>query len=215
MKKLLTLMILMIMLVFMSSIVFAETNRNMQSQDKCLPVTVIKLKYDMQKLWIVHAWWTRSYIVSSIAGLEDQKDVQDRLLRNQTDIENIIKPYYGAKAGNQLTGLLKEHILIAGEIIESAKKNDQANVDKFNKDWYRNADEIITFLTTSNPNWPKRELTDMFYTHLKLTSDEVSFRLNKNWKGDIKTADLNENHLIKMGDFLTDGIVKQFPQKFN
>ncbi len=30
-----------------------------------------------------------------------------RLLRNQTDIGNAVKPYYGAAAGNQLTKLLK------------------------------------------------------------------------------------------------------------
>ncbi|MBS4193093.1 hypothetical protein KHA94_23585 [Bacillus sp. FJAT-49705] len=54
----------------------------------------------------------------------------------------------------------------------------------------------------------------MFYTHLKLTTDEVAARLKKDWKGDIKAADLNENHLIHMADFLTNGIIKQFPQKF-
>ena len=78
----------------------------------------------------------------------------------------------------------------------------------------RNADDIVAFLTKANPNWSKQELTDMFYTHLKFTTDEVTNRLQKNWKADIKTADLNETHLIHMGDMLTDGIVKQFPEKF-
>ena len=36
--------------------------------------------------------------------------------------------------------------MIAGEIIDAAKKGDQKNVDKFNKDWVRNADEIVAFL---------------------------------------------------------------------
>ena len=51
------------------------------------------------------------------------------------DIVNLIKPYYGDEAGNKLTELLKEHIVIAGGIIDAAKKGDQGNVDKFNKDW--------------------------------------------------------------------------------
>jgi hypothetical protein len=33
-------------------------------------------------------------------------------------------------------------------------------------------------------------------------------------KNIIKTADLNEEHLIHMADLLTEGIVKQFPNKF-
>jgi hypothetical protein len=115
---------------------------------------------------------------------------------------------------NSFTELLKEHIVIAGQIIDVAKKGVQANVDKFDRDWHRNSDEIVAFLANANPNWPKKELTDMFYTHLKFTTDEVVSRLEKDWMGDIKTADLNETHLIHRGDFLTDGIVKQFPEKF-
>ena len=49
---------------------------------------------------------------------------------------------------------------------------------------------------------------------LRLTTDEVTHRLKKDWEADIRTADQNETHLIMMGDFLTNGIVKQFPEKF-
>ncbi|MDF2903224.1 MAG: hypothetical protein K0S25_862, partial [Bacillus sp. (in: firmicutes)] len=34
------------------------------------------------------------------------------------------------------------------------------------------------------------------------------------WKEDITTADQNETHLIHLGDMLTNGIVKQFPNQF-
>lgn len=104
--------------------------------------------------------------------------------------------------------------MIAGKIIEVAKKSDQASVDQFNKEWYRYADEIVAFLSAANPYWSKKELTDMFYIHLKLTINEVVDRLKGDWVADINTADRNETHLIHMGDFLTDGIVKQFPKKF-
>ncbi|ULT55098.1 glycosyltransferase [Neobacillus drentensis] len=183
-------------------------------QRVCINQSVIQLKYPMQKLWIEHAWWTRSFIVSSLAGLKDQNDVLARLLQNQVDLGNIIKPYYGEQARDKLTSLLKEHILIAGKIIEAAKAGDQAKFNQFNKDWIRNADEIVAFLTNANPNWNKQVLADMFYTHLKLTIAEVEYRLKGEWAADIKTADTIETHLIHMGDFLTDGIVKQFPNRF-
>jgi hypothetical protein len=99
---------------------------------KTFTTAEIQLKYDMQELWIEHAWWTRSFIVSNLAGLEDQEAVLNRLLKNQADIGDIIKPYYGEEAGTKLTALLREHILIAGNIIEAAKKGDQANLAKFN-----------------------------------------------------------------------------------
>ncbi len=191
-----------------------EANGKVATNETCLNESVIKLKYDMQKAWIEHAWWTRSFIVSNLAGLEDQKDVLDRLMQNQVDIGNLIKPYYGEEAGTKLTNLLREHIAIAGQLIDAVKTKNQVNTEKYNKEWVRNADEIVAFLTKANPNWSKKILTDMFYTHLKLTTEEVQSRLNRNWKGDIKVADINEQHLIKMGDLLTDGIVKQFPNQF-
>jgi uncharacterized protein YihD (DUF1040 family) len=211
--------ILMLLLFFivtsgLGTTQYGEAAGKSLSKDKVYTQKEIQLKYDMQELWIEHAWWTRSYIVSNLAGLEDQQAVLKRLLQNQVDIGDAIKPYYGAEAGNKLSALLREHILIAGNIIEAAKKGDQANLANFNKEWNRNADEIVAFLTTANPKWNKKELTDMFYLHLKLTTDEVVARLKKDWEGDIKAADLNEEHLIHMADFLTDGIVKQFPDKF-
>jgi hypothetical protein len=38
--------------------------------------------------------------------------------------------------------------------------------------------------------------------------------LRGNWKADIAATDKNEIHMIRLADFLTDGIVKQFPEKF-
>lgn len=209
MKKQFIVIILICMLT-----AFAGTEGSVQAKGTCINASVINLKYPMQKLWIEHAWWTREFIVSDLAGLKDQNAVLTRLLQNQVDLGNIIKPYYGEEAGKKLTALLKEHILIAGKIIDAAKKSDKEAVNQFNKDWYRNADAIVEFLQSANPNWSKKVLTEMFYKHLKLTTDEVVDRLQGKWLEDIETADVNETHLIHMGDFLTDGIVKQFPKKF-
>lgn len=191
-----------------------NAENNLSKSENCMNSSIIRLKYGMQKLWIEHAWWTRSLIVSTEAELEDQQIVLERLLQNQVELGNIFKSYYGTAAANSLTNLLKEHILIGEKVIEAAKKNNQPNLKKFNNIWYRNADQIVLFLTNINPNWSKKELTDMFYAHLEITTNEAIDRLKKDWKGDIRLADRNESHLIQMGDFLTDGIVKQFPNKF-
>jgi hypothetical protein len=58
-----------------------------------------------------HTGWTRNYIISFIAVLPDTNLVAERLLKNQEDIGNAIKPFYGDEATNELTSLLKDHIL--------------------------------------------------------------------------------------------------------
>lgn len=65
----------------------------------------------MRKLWEDHVSWTRLYIVSVAGGLPDADLTAQRLLQNQTDIGNAIKPFYGEAAGNQPTSFLRDHIL--------------------------------------------------------------------------------------------------------
>jgi len=173
-----------------------------------------KLKFDLRRLWMEHAIWTRSYIVSAIGGLEDQDKVLARLLRNQDEIGNAIKPYYGEAAGNKLGKLLREHILLAGKVVEAAKANNQAALQKYNTAWYKNADDIAAFLSSANPNWNKNALKQLFHMHLKIVTDSVVSRLKKDWNREIRAFGEGEIHLIKIADVISDGIIKQFPQKF-
>ena len=57
----------------------------------------------MRKLWEDHVTWTRLAIISLESGSPDTNATVARLLRNQTDIGNAIKPFYGNAAGNTLT----------------------------------------------------------------------------------------------------------------
>lgn len=180
----------------------------------CISPKMVQLKSDMQKAWIDHTIWTRSYIVSALSDLQDQKEVLDRLLQNQQDIGNVIKPYYGERAGNKLTALLREHIFIAGNIVAAAKAGNQAEVKKLDVDWHRNADDIAKFLSGANPNWSSKQLQDMLYTHLQLITEIVLDRIKEDWDADIAATDKNEIHMIHFADILTEGIVKQFPEKF-
>src|SRR5438105_11068747 len=83
---------------------------------------------DMRKLWEDHVTWTRLFIVSVAGNLGDTKATTDRLLQNQADIGNAIVPFYGRAAGDKLTSLLRDHILIAADLVGAAKANDTAKV---------------------------------------------------------------------------------------
>lgn len=47
----------------------------------------------------------RQFIVDSAYDLPSLDQTSERLLDNQEDIGNAVKPYYGEKAGDQLTKL--------------------------------------------------------------------------------------------------------------
>lgn len=189
----------------------AQTKR---VQGQCYSQNAIKLYSDQRRLWKDHVYWTRSYIVSALEGLEDKDAVLKRLLQNQTDIGNSIKPYYGDAAGNQLGKLLTEHIVIAGQLVDALKKGDKVNADKINKEWHRNADDIAKFMSKANPNWSEQEIKEMLYLHLKLLTDEVTARFKKDWAGEIVVFDKNKDHMVMFADEITNGIMKHFPDSF-
>jgi hypothetical protein len=176
--------------------------------------SVVDLRMAMRKLWEDHIVYTRNYIISALADLEDAGKIAERLLRNQDDIGDAIKPVYGDAAGKKLASLLRDHILVATEVVKAAKMGNNEELAKANKKWEANADDIATFLSGANPNWPKQDLTNMLYKHLALTKGEVVSRLKKDWAADIKSYDEGHAHMLMFADALTDGIVKQFPNKF-
>jgi len=175
---------------------------------------IIVLKMTMRKLWEDHISYTRNYIISALAGLEDEGEIAERLLRNQDDIGAAIKPYYGDAAGKQLAALLRDHILIAAEIVTAAKAGKMDDVAIGQKKWTANGKDIAAFLSGANPHWSKKELEQMLQTHLDLTTGEVVGRLKKDWAADIKSYDDGHVHMLMFADMLGDGIANQFPAKF-
>ena len=131
------------------------------------------------------------------------------------DIGNAIKPYYGNDAGDKLAALLKTHITTAADVVTAAKANNKAKLTEANKNWAANADQIADFLSGANPtNWPKAQMRQMMHDHLKLTTTEAVAQLNKDWKGSIAAYDKVHVQILQMADMLSDGIVRQFPDKF-
>ena len=169
----------------------------------------------MRKLWEDHITWTRIFIISAAGDLADKAAATERLLQNQVDIGNAIKPYYGDAAGEKLTTLLKEHITTAAEVVSAAKANDKAKLDDANKRWFANADQIADFLSGANPkSWPAAEMRSMMHEHLNATTAEAVARLKGDWAGDIAAYDKVHEQILHMADMLSDGIVKQHSAKF-
>ena len=181
-----------------------------------LTAKVVALRTDMRKLWEDHITWTRLAIISLETGTADTNATVARLLRNQTDIGNAIKPYYGKAAGNELTRQLRAHILIAADVIAAAKAGDSAKLADAQARWVKNADQIAAVLHSVNPRyWPLDVLRAEMHMHLDLTTQEAVARLQGDWTADVAAYDKVHEHILHMSDILSEGIIKQFPHRFH
>ena len=175
----------------------------------------LALRQDLRKLWEDHVTWTRLAVISLATDSPDTAATVGRLLQNQTDLGNAIKPYYGAAAGKQLTALLRQHILIAADLIAVARKGDQEGIASEQARWAANADQIATLLSSANPRaWKLPAMKAMMRDHLRLTTNEVVARLTKNWAADVRAYDQIHVQILHMSDMFSTGIVQQFPARF-
>jgi hypothetical protein len=284
----------------------------------------------MRELWSDHIAYTRNFIVSATAALPDTAEVAQRLLRNQDEIGDAIKPYYGDAAGGQLASLLRNHIQLAAKTLMAAKGNNtamqsgmtardssrtyvsgrmgsdssmsrtdtvklrtgsqypanptaagRANADtskagratagrmtdttksklpnpnsnpssptrtdstsqtgQYTSGQYAqaqtqqsqnsvdstalnqaiaelraNGDSIAALLSSANPRgFAKTTLSGAIQMHLNLLLQEATAQIKKDWSGSISAYDESQRQAMQMADMLSDGIMKQFPSRFN
>jgi hypothetical protein len=183
-------------------------------ESRVMSTSAESVRNALRKLWSDHVIWTRQYIVAAVAGTPDADAAAGRLLKNQEDIGAAIVPYYGESGGDRLTDLLKQHIMIAVDLVAAAKTGDQAAFAQHDARWTSNIQEIAAFLAGANPNWPEKAVFDLLALHLKLTKDETVARLNGDWAADVRAFDDIFTEILVVADTLYDGLVAQFPDRF-
>ena len=192
----------------------APNSHSPKGNDQEVMVDPSEFRDDLRQLWEDHITWTRMFIVSSAADLPDADAAAARLLKNQDDIGDAVAQFYGEAAGKELSGLLREHILIAADILDAAKAGKTAQVEKASERWYANAEDIAGFLASANPNWSQEHMAEMMKAHLDATLEEATARLGGDWDADIAAYDLIHKDILVMADGLSDGIIAQFPERF-
>jgi hypothetical protein len=180
----------------------------------CLSKAEVDYKSMNRLLWEEHVNWTRMTITSIVFNLPDIKYVQERLLRNATDMGNCLRPFYGDRLSDRYAELIKEHLVLAAELVTAAAKGDEKGAAEKEGEWYRNADDIAQFLSSINPYLDKEVIRSMFYTHLALTKFEAVSMIEKKYKEDVAVFDKIEAEALEMADAISDGIIKQFPGIF-
>lgn len=193
----------------------AHAHGNAPREAQAITRTELVLRRDMRQLWEDHIVWTRLAIISLTTGAPDTEATVGRLLSNQTDIGNAVKPFYGKAAGDKLTAALRQHILIAADLVAAAKAGDQAKLADAQSRWEQNADGIAAILNSVNPRfWKLATMKAEMHMHLALTTEEAVARLNGDWKADVAAYDRIHRHILHMSDLLSAGLVKQFPKRF-
>ncbi|MDF2609295.1 MAG: hypothetical protein K0R92_769 [Lachnospiraceae bacterium] len=170
----------------------------------------VMLLNEFRELWEQHVMWTRSFIISTVANLEDLEFVTNRLLKNATDMAAPFRRFYNTEIADQFEELMRQHLLIAADLINAALKGDAEAAAETRIEWYQNADDIAAFLAIINPYWSQSVWKEMMYDHLSMLEHEVSARIQGRYQEDIAVYDDIQKQALMMADVMSEGIIRQF-----
>jgi len=170
---------------------------------------------EMRALWEAHGTWTERAIADFVGGLPDTNLVVARLLANQADIGNAVKPYYGAAGAHKLTALLKAHINAAVGVLSAAKSGDAQSVATAKAKFFANGNQVAAFLHAANPkHWALSDMRTMMRIHLNQVISLAVDQLDGHYAAAIRLYGVYIDHIISMADMLSSGIIEQFPSRF-
>ncbi len=129
-----------------------------------------------------------------MANRPDLSDSIDQLMKNQETIGQVYAMKYGHYKGQQLTGLLKQHISQAIDIVKGliAKQDVKDLIDM----WYANANLIGNLMASDGFD----QMRTMMIQHLNLTTKEaIDIVNNTNSVNDFVNV---ENEALGMANYM-------------
>ena len=183
--------------------------------DKSTPKAV-ELRLAFRDLWVDHIYWVRNVaLMTKLGETAAAKVAEEQTLENAQNIANVIIPFYGKEAANNMYGLLVGHYAATKEymntVFNDKKEEEAAALKKMNK----NAAELSAFLNSANPeNWPRGALLSALIAHMGHHMDQINAINAKDFSAEAKNWEAMMKEIYAVADTLAEGIVKQFPQEF-
>jgi hypothetical protein len=175
---------------------------------KCLPkqegISALKvdLRSALRKLFTDHGVYTAFVLKSIVDNGKDTSIFLDRLLINQKDIGDQLKPIIGIESGNKITEVLTLHIKLAGDVIKAARNRDNNLQNKIDL-LFANSDIVAETLTSLNPIVLPFEVTqDMFHVHNQFVIDMTISRITGDFLKEQQLYDAYYNELLMLSDSL-------------
>ena len=177
------------------------------------PTAIVSYRMNSRYYWAEHINYTRNAIISIVAGLGDLTAITARLMKNQEDIGDLLRPYYSTEAVDRLVVLLKDHITGALDIVKAAKAGE--DLVPLQTAWQQKATLIAEFLNSVNSvNWPKMLVAPMWAEHMDLTVKQAQARLAGRWDEDIAAYDAEHKCIIDFAEVFSVGVVSQNLESF-
>ncbi|MGA2762880.1 MAG: hypothetical protein ABSG17_05915 [Spirochaetia bacterium] len=183
-----------------------------QSQGKAVqPPPAAELQAALRDLWVGHIFWVRNVaLMTRLGNMAGAKVAEGQVVQDARDIANAISPYYGQPAADTLFGLLAAHYGAIKEYMTATYAGKKSAQEAAKAKLEANAEEIASFLSSANPNWPKEDLLGALQAHAMHHVMQIDAFNVKDFKTEATVWNEMKGHIYTVADVLAQGIEKQF-----
>lgn len=203
-----------LIVLFSIQFFFITCEPRVHDNDAALAAAAINLKLNMRKLGVENVCWMRNMVLCTTDDIPGKEEIVKRILQNQDDVGNSLKPYFGEENARHLGELLQEQFFKITDLLKALKHGQKIDYNELDAYLNANADSIVKILILNNPNWKKEELLKMIKDYIQFTKEQASARLNKDYNGDIAAFDKAYNNALAIADLISSGIINNFPERF-
>lgn len=173
------------------------------------------LRERMRAAWEEEALWTRDWLKDEAAARRaEARGPSGRLLAAYDDIGALLGEHLGAETGRRVASMLREQAGFAADVLTAARRGDKAAMGTADGRWRENAFRLAELLSGVNPSWSRDETRALFNERVTWTQRQVAAQVEEDWATDIPYFEGAREHGRRIADWLTNGLVEQFPDRF-
>lgn len=152
---------------------------------QCITYEQMNTIYDIRMFWFELVTWVRYYMLSRYLGIGNVEAVSQRLRQVPVDYTNTLKQVFGEQVAADLLQALNDYLDLLDQFITAQMAGDVEEINRITQLLYQNADRRAALISSVNPFWDYNEWRDRLYNNLRITIDESTTLLTKDYARNI------------------------------
>ncbi len=173
------------------------------------------LRKDLNIKLAEHVALTSEAVRVSYDGHDSSNEVIDELDKNSQELADVVGSFYGDEAKATFLKLWQDHITFFVNYTVSVKNDDEEGSDQALSDLEEYAREASEFFAGLNTNLSADSLKPLFTQHRDLIVASINDYTEANYTEALDKESKAYAQAGEMADVISEGIVKQFPDKFS
>ena len=187
-----------------------------QSIGNSKPARVAEVKQALRDLWVGHIFWVRNVVSSNATNNLDERDAaEQQVLAHSKHIAHTMRQFYGDAISDTLCRILNSHYGAIREYSEATVVGNKSRQDAALALLESNVGELADLLSRVNPYLQKDTIHEVIVANGAHHIQQINLYKEKKYTHFMRTWGMMRQQVYGMADALTEGLVRQFPDKFS